>query len=409
MTLGFDEHMGIETSMGGTQANENVSTLEVQDGQLLPGLLDEIILNLVVPRLPWKSVPILASVNRSWRQAAKSRQIYDSRVLFRSTETFLVTLVLSSRQPPRYDEQIGLYSMNDRIGYTLPHLPESQREGPGFPLFCRCILLGGQVYVLGGEKETFRGSSEVYVFDLRAQSGWQKCADMHEARYDFGCAVKDGKIYVFGGTLRTSPSCGSECYDPETNVWSRISPMPSRRGGHQVIILGEELIVYGGQVYYRDYAALDESTNEDMFPDEYVESANFLEVYHPVKDEWRVVQPIGKQFEGVVFTAGGKLHSLTNHVIEVYDSSKNAWSRRHSSALGPGNKVYPQGVLVCNDELLVGILLESDIMQYPGSYLLQSTGFDSDMEAIVWQREKLPLSFGGNGMSVYPLLGFVQL
>jgi hypothetical protein len=40
--------------------------------------------------------------------------------------------------------------------------------------------------------------------------------------------------------------CGSEVYDPKSNEWSTLAPMKFARYCHDVAVMGEELVVYGG-------------------------------------------------------------------------------------------------------------------------------------------------------------------
>jgi N-acetylneuraminic acid mutarotase len=60
---------------------------------------------------------------------------------------------------------------------------------------------------------------------------WTNIAPMHESR--FGCAVvsHQGKIYVSGGFGQDKAILSSvECYDPETDRWSKLSNMKKMCG-----------------------------------------------------------------------------------------------------------------------------------------------------------------------------------
>ena len=69
-------------------------------------------------------------------------------------------------------------------------------------------------------------------------------------------SVIDGKIWVVGGFLVTSPlyqSIGSETievYDPETNTWDTSkTPMPTKRGYTAVGAIGKKIYVCGGRTF----------------------------------------------------------------------------------------------------------------------------------------------------------------
>ena len=81
-------------------------------------------------------------------------------------------------------------------------------------------------------------------------------------------AVCDGKIYCIGGTddlLKVSLS-SVECYDPVTNAWSRLSPMPTARGALGAATLNGKIYAVGGGDFN---VALDT-----------------VEVYDPKSDHW---------------------------------------------------------------------------------------------------------------------------
>ena len=64
-----------------------------------------------------------------------------------------------------------------------------------------------------------------------AENTWTEKAPMHEARYDFGVAVVDGKIYAIGGAPQPGKGYSNtvEEYDPQTNTWTNKTPMPTAR------------------------------------------------------------------------------------------------------------------------------------------------------------------------------------
>lgn len=242
------------------QKRGRVGRRKFRNVELIPGLPNDIVLQNIVPKMPWRSFA-LAAVNRLWQAAVGSRLVYKARVNSHSTETLVVILF----------EDIGeifLYNMRDRDFHPIPICPLDLRSWSS-----KFTTLDGKIYVLGGwdyHDET-ANSRNVYAFDLAGQSGWKMCAPMLEPRQRFGCAAFNGKIYVLGGDYRGRLVCGSEVYDPTIDAWTRIAPMPSPRVDLPVATLGDEIFVHGGQT----------------FP----EQGTYLpaEAYNPVKDEWTLV------------------------------------------------------------------------------------------------------------------------
>ncbi|PID60263.1 MAG: hypothetical protein CSB44_11050 [Gammaproteobacteria bacterium] len=62
------------------------------------------------------------------------------------------------------------------------------------------------------------------------------------ARHETGGVAVDGKLYVFGGR-RTRPV---EMYDPATDIWSELGPMPGEFNHFQPVAIGSDVYLIGG-------------------------------------------------------------------------------------------------------------------------------------------------------------------
>ncbi|CAM6113573.1 unnamed protein product [Calypogeia fissa] len=102
------------------------------------------------------------------------------------------------------------------------------------------------------------------------------------------------------------PIAESEVYDPKEDTWSSIEPLRYPRCDQRVTAMGEELIVHDGKYLRNDWKAragvwasyFDEAEDEDD-----LKVALFLEAYHPVKDERRVVERFRPTFSVGMFYA----------------------------------------------------------------------------------------------------------
>ena len=86
----------------------------------------------------------------------------------------------------------------------------------------------------------------VEVFDPVANR-WEKCHPMSTARSRVGVAVVNGLLYAIGGydgQLRLSTV---EVYNPETDTWTRVRSMNSKRrySGSRLHVLGHSLGPHG--------------------------------------------------------------------------------------------------------------------------------------------------------------------
>ncbi|CAM6085047.1 unnamed protein product [Calypogeia fissa] len=402
-------------SSGDIGTSEKCPQSDLQCTQLLPGIPDMITLDQICTKLPWMALYALSSVSPAWRQAVRSHLVYNARVFTHSTDTVVVHNHYHGESTAY--QAVALYSTRDKRCFELPGIPGVER---GLPWASECVSLDGKIYVLGGakeydieeefewatrsmvlrmqeEEEQKEVSKEVYVLDLAGQRQWQQIESMQEARHRFACGIMNGKIYVFGGAGTVGPVHGSEVYDPKLKTWSSIKAMPSLRcGGHRVATVGEELCVYGGG-YYDDAAAKqarkNEYSNHEWIGYDFIENSLSLEVYNPVKDEWRVVENFLARFQisRTIFGAGGKLHWMSPRGILAHFRENNAWKLVHRNsfaAIGPprSTTVVPCAMAAVDDVLYAGV------GWYPvanrrkgGMCLLEGRGFGSTNKPIAWK------------------------
>lgn len=121
-------------------------------------------------------------------------------------------------------------------------------------------------------------------------SVWQDLATIPTPSADNTISVFGNKLYSFGGyginhvTLNTSYS-----YDPGTDQWSYLAPMPTSRWGMVSVELDGEIYVFGGDV------------------DAIGTGSNMNEIYDPTNDSWTsraLANPLPVQTYG----AGGVVH-----------------------------------------------------------------------------------------------------
>jgi len=87
----------------------------------------------------------------------------------------------------------------------------------------------------------------VEAYDIKANK-WTPVAPMHTARYGFGAAVVDGKLYIMGGRDANNKMLKSvEFYDPaDPNKWTVAQSMSTVRTGLTAIGLNGSIYISGG-------------------------------------------------------------------------------------------------------------------------------------------------------------------
>ncbi len=110
--------------------------------------------------------------------------------------------------------------------------------------------VGGKLYAIGGRNKdigAITGANEVYD---PLTNGWSSLAPMPTPRAGHGSGLLDGRIQVFGGEGNTAATSGTfsnnEEFDPATNTWRTLAPMPTARHGMDGAVYSEIIFVPGG-------------------------------------------------------------------------------------------------------------------------------------------------------------------
>ena len=90
-------------------------------------------------------------------------------------------------------------------------------------------MIGGKIYVTGGEDSEERALNSVCVYDPQADL-WTQLASMSTARDRHACAAVGGKLYVFGGLDDWAEALNTaEVYDPASGSWAQGPSLTSAR------------------------------------------------------------------------------------------------------------------------------------------------------------------------------------
>jgi N-acetylneuraminic acid mutarotase len=112
-------------------------------------------------------------------------------------------------------------------------------------------VFNDKIYVAGGANGGGgnRMENAVEVYDPVANT-WTALQPMITGRNHCGGAFIDGKFYVVGGRRRVHAFDANEAYDPQTNTWARRAPLPTARGGIGVAAVNGKLFVFGGETLF---------------------------------------------------------------------------------------------------------------------------------------------------------------
>ena len=201
----------------------------------------------------------------------------------------------------------------------------------------------GKIYLFGGAGQLEpRGPNQIplnnaWEYDPASDS-WKALAPMPTARMAPVAAEVGGKLYVIGGVSvhpgaklvslgRTVPHRSlnaNEVYDPETNKWETRMTMPTARNHAAVGVVGGKIYIIGGRLAAANVSS---GSNTDV-----------VEVYDPAADMWGAAglrMPTARSgmgwatYQGRVYIAGGEIydyHMLAAvRAVEAYDPAANQW------------------------------------------------------------------------------------
>lgn len=148
---------------------------------------------------------------------------------------------------------------------------------------------------------------------------WITRTPMPTPRQEIPHALINGKIYVPGGIVNNSgiPTNSVEVYDPSTDSWSEISPMPEALHHHTAVELNGKLYIIGGY-------------NAQLFSSQ----TDKVQEYDPQTGIWTEKQslpyPIASHtsaaLDGMIYLFGGRNgNTLLNNSL-VYDPQTNNWN-----------------------------------------------------------------------------------
>jgi N-acetylneuraminic acid mutarotase len=157
-----------------------------------------------------------------------------------------------------------------------------------------------------------------------------------------------GKIYRVGGMApHNKPGDAAdnhstaECarFDPATGRWEALPPLPQPRSSHDVVVVGDQLIVVGGW-------------NMKGSEQEWVETLAVLDLSEK-KLQWKTVpEPfrrralISAAYQGKLYVIGGfndKNQIVRN--VSVYDPKTGVWSEAPELPEGSGRAFAPAAVV----------------------------------------------------------------
>lgn len=252
----------------------------------------------------------------------------------------------------------GIGGITNEITYCLSN-ERKWRHLTSIPHVEQCnfgtAVLDNELFVVGG---CFNQSLQenIHPFGFRYSpryNKWSTMAPMQRERCRFSLNVVNGRLYAIGGANESDEfaeveedGSACECYDPKTDTWSSISPLPEYRTQHAGAsiqrIVAHNLYISGG-------------LDRDLV-------LSSVRCYDEITDNWELKSPmLIPRADHVMLSMGHRLYvcggwredlDSGNRVlvdtIDAYDITTDSWEivtniptpRYHAGIVGVDNKIY---------------------------------------------------------------------
>jgi N-acetylneuraminic acid mutarotase len=186
----------------------------------------------------------------------------------------------------------------------------------------------GRVYALGGFTEQNRNAdTNSYAYDV-ATDRWARIAPLPRPRGAGAAVALNGRIHLIGGAsdpkLERASVGWHEAYDPVSDTWSTLKPLPGARDHVGSVVHGNRIHIIGGRFNTFEY------------------NTPLHHVYLPDRDTWeeRAPMPTSRSGHGLVvyrdrfFAMGGEAGVVERGRIteakvfgqnESYDPRTETW------------------------------------------------------------------------------------
>nr|XP_020028142.1 kelch-like protein 33 isoform X2 [Castor canadensis] len=130
------------------------------------------------------------------------------------------------------------------------------RPAPALPAPCfahAAAISEGRLYLSGGCTGTGQYLASLLHYDPKLEKPGTLLSPMGVPRAGHVMAALGGRLYVAGGLGETGDLLSFEAYEPRTDSWTHLAPLPSPHVGAAGAVLQGELLVLGGYSH-RTYA-----------------------------------------------------------------------------------------------------------------------------------------------------------
>ncbi len=212
----------------------------------------------------------------------------------------------------------------------LASLPEGYYLG-------EAVSLNNEIYFVAGRTDLAKVS---YFYKFKPKTNeWIKLADIPNSTFNLALAAVNGKIYAIGGDLFQDTN---REYNPETDTWKIMEPMPTGRQHIDCGIFGNEIFIMGGLTSWKNITKKHEVY--DVLSNSWSEKA----AIPSLRNNAAVVT-----LDSLIYVIGGAgtKEDIWGDVwtVETYNVNSNKWVQKNDLPL----LLFKPAAIVVNGELFV--------------------------------------------------------
>jgi len=199
------------------------------------------------------------------------------------------------------------------------------------------VVYEGKIYVIGGFHENKVPTDKIFIYDPQ-QNEWQEGKSLPEPRGAMGVELVNGILYVIGGVNASQvPVNTNFAYDPKTDTWSTKAPMPTERHHHQTEVVDGKIFAMGGRIIGDGVKSedLEESLSNFDRNEMYDPQTDSWTILEPMLTK-RSGFAAAASSDGNIYVFGGQSPGEVKHIesVEKYDPILNKWTLEKSLPTG---------------------------------------------------------------------------
>ncbi|MDR0372111.1 MAG: hypothetical protein LBI79_00890 [Nitrososphaerota archaeon] len=169
------------------------------------------------------------------------------------------------------------------------------------------------------------------------EDSWNTKASLNQARTVMRLVVAEGKIYAIGGCiaweLQQSSVVGTnEQYDPMTDTWIMLEPMPTPRYGFAIV-------AWQGKIYCIGGSSFDDKQGRRI-------GFGVNEVYDIAADRWSTAKEAPFEGSAAAQVVNGKIFVVHEGDLYMYDPLTDVWTPKAHTPMEGDSLAVADGKLI---------------------------------------------------------------